>query len=233
MSRISDALKPMEEARLSVDSWVGGFPAEVVEQISCKSGCNHCCKQYVGVSVPEMMYIIRDKIKSPKWLASISATVKEQFEFAQKTKVGEIRSIWFAKSLPCVFRQKAFNDCQVYADRPIVCRSYFVISEPEKCAGPAIQKVQLVNNSPAIIEAWTASKKVAKEFKISCSPYPLPVALVWAVIGYQEGIGTMRRVMNRDPLVRVRSHEEELQVVLSEAPVELPDGVNVLEETNG
>lgn len=95
------------------------------EHITCQKGCSHCCKQLVMVTKPEAERLLILAIE--QGIALDQAQLKRQ-SLADDTG-------WL--QLEIEDRQCPFlgpdNLCQVYDDRPLACRKYFVVSDPDLC----------------------------------------------------------------------------------------------------
>jgi hypothetical protein len=94
---------------------------------SCRMGCAHCCHTTVLVS-PDEVQLLGEKIESGEVKIDMER-LEKQAQFVG----GELDWWKSAKELTrCVFLG-ADNTCQVYADRPISCRKYYVGSPPIDC----------------------------------------------------------------------------------------------------
>lgn len=101
---------------------------------SCKRGCAHCCYQLVGMSVIEAIPIAERVIVTK----DVDLKKRLQVEADHVDTLGGIynadREKFFREHRPCVFL-RSDNDCAIYAERPMACRAYFVVSDPILC-GP-------------------------------------------------------------------------------------------------
>jgi Fe-S-cluster containining protein len=90
--------------------------------VSCSKGCHFCCRQNVHTFRAEAEVIAaycKDKgIEIPK--DYLTEQLKYGWRELAKTEVG-----W------CVFLKN--GECSIYPVRPSACRSYFVVSPPERC----------------------------------------------------------------------------------------------------
>jgi len=125
--------------------------------VSCKKGCNACCHGQVSVTEDEanlLVDLIEDGVKID-W-----SRLWHQAEFKNDSQA-------FLK-LPyslrgCIFLDES-GECQVYEDRPSVCRTNFVVSEPQLCRieEGSENKVRLLNTFAA--DSWVYSLfKVSKQ----------------------------------------------------------------------
>lgn len=201
MGRIRDALKPIEHAHVHVDRWIKEIPNGMQEQIPCKKGCDRCCYQFVVVSVPEAMYMIGELMKwnvGRDWIKEHHKLLNEQAAFCKgytEARLGEFQDKWFEAQKPCFFLERDSHTCKIYDRRPIVCRAHFTLDSAEKCAGPVLQEIKLLQQTPALVEAIAASMLVGKNLRINDSLCPLPIAVIWALVGYHNGIGELRKMM--------------------------------------
>jgi len=98
---------------------------EMVENISCKSGCANCCSLYVEVTDVEAELIVQYLVKKNMLLDE--AKLRRQAFYD--------KSNWFTQSFDdrsCVFLNKD-KTCSIYEARPSACRSMVVISDPKHC----------------------------------------------------------------------------------------------------
>lgn len=200
-ARIINSLGPIGKAHRKVDDWIAKVPEELRKELPCKRGCAHCCHQFILVSVPEAMYMVKDLISTPqgrKWLQAHSQVFNQQAKLINgisERELGAIRNKWFDESTPCAFLDEQTKECVIYQNRPAVCRSYFVKGSPEQCAGPSGHQIAVLDSSASIASIVLASVEVAAEFKISAVPIPLPFAVLWALVGYLSGLGYLRHAM--------------------------------------
>jgi Fe-S-cluster containining protein len=86
--------------------------------VACKAGCDHCCHQSVGVTVPEAL-VIFDHLKrsrsSPE-LQRIAAHISER----HRETLGLSSSERYSPDHPCPFLEA--GRCSIYEVRPLACR---------------------------------------------------------------------------------------------------------------
>ena len=199
--RILDAFGPIEAVHREVDTWIAAMPEDDRTAIPCKKGCAYCCYQFMLVSLPETMYMIKNLIQEPqgrKWLKDHAPVFNQQVQMIngfEESKLESYRAKWFDASTPCAFLDMQTNSCVIYKTRPVICRSYFVNTSPEQCAGPSGTRVAILDNSRLIAKIVIASMQVAAEFKISAALFPLPLAVLWSLVGYLSGLGYMRHAI--------------------------------------
>lgn len=91
------------------------------QKVSCRRGCAFCCRQEISIFKEELEIILE--------------IIKER----------GLKGLNFDNGW-CAFLDKETKDCTIYEDRPIVCRSYFVLSDPKFCdteAQPEYKVTQL------------------------------------------------------------------------------------------
>lgn len=108
------------------------------EKISCSSGCSHCCYYHVDITAVEAkilsQYVTEDMIPKLKAQAAKGNASWLTLEHSQRR---------------CVFLADD-NKCSVYNKRPISCRKYHVVSDPNLCSvEQAAQGVQAAVSMPA------------------------------------------------------------------------------------
>ncbi len=85
---------------------------------------------------------------------------------------------YFDARIPCPFLED--DRCGVYADRPLVCREYNVVTPPELCStlNSEVRTVaRPVDLTMALVEAAESVTEVAPPRAL-----PLPLALEWAEV---------------------------------------------------
>lgn len=83
------------------------------QAVSCRKGCSFCC--FVPLQITEA----EGHILAKHLTEEIVETLKEQKQLDPKAP------------RPCVFLRD--QECSVYQDRPLACRSHLVASPPENC----------------------------------------------------------------------------------------------------
>lgn len=95
-------------------------------KVSCKAGCSMCCYQPVEIKKSEGM-VLFDRIKEDL----------SRFPIHNLKKQAEAKTMGEFYKLPYQLRKCVFlgNDglCQVYDIRPLMCRGYLSVDDPEKC----------------------------------------------------------------------------------------------------
>lgn len=138
--------------------------------ISCKKGCSACCHTQVSVSRDEAdllaVRILEDGIKIDLDLIS------------KQARAGNSSEAWFQQSFndrKCIFLDDDGN-CQVYFDRPSVCRTNYAISNPSACdtSNGHFQSIRLLKTKKADFITMAA-------FNISDEGGVLPLMLVQAI----------------------------------------------------
>jgi Fe-S-cluster containining protein len=205
--RIRDLVKPIQQAHQFVDVFTAEILRNEGERIPCKKGCAACCYQFSALSIPEALFIISEMLQKPHlnlWWESKKPTLFGQYNLMLKLSSNEdtkefqlLRAAWWSKQIPCLFLQND-NTCIIYPFRPATCKGYFIVGEDAShCSGPTLQKVFYTDVRPIVEMVAKASAVVAKELRIPPAVVqPMPNALVSALIGMEEGIGVLRRLIN-------------------------------------
>lgn len=120
------ALEVFKEVDLRVAPVIND-PA-IKDKISCKKGCSACCHTLVGITSDEAHLYAR-KISNGE--------VKIDIELlGLQANIVENPHAWYYlpfKQRRCVFLSLE-GTCQIYDDRPILCRTNYVVSPPEFCS---------------------------------------------------------------------------------------------------
>lgn len=86
--------------------------------VACRSGCDHCCYQAVGVTPPEAL-AIADHVKKTRSVEELGELARRVSGFRQRTS-GLSSAERFSPELPCVFLES--GRCTIYEVRPLSCR---------------------------------------------------------------------------------------------------------------
>lgn len=127
---VAFATMPLKErvakARELVDEAVEGQLKPGFPDITCKKGCAFCCYQRVTGSRAEAQEIL--EYCKENGIQFSRARIKKQ------ARAGSLEE-WL--KLPYETKRCAFlgenNECKIYPIRPLACRSYFSISDPQIC----------------------------------------------------------------------------------------------------
>jgi len=128
------------------------------QRISCTKGCGACCRQLVPIAPVEARRInaVINALPEPRQdeIRTRFATAYQQL--AQTELLTELQAPthwtegqgrvvgmkYFQQNIPCPFLEE--GACSIYADRPIACREYLVMSPAENCAQPTPETIQTV-----------------------------------------------------------------------------------------
>jgi Fe-S-cluster containining protein len=140
----------MRNFNRAFDASIGPLPPAV----SCHKGCSGCCKQITLMTLLEAAYIVATH---PERVRRALPRLREQAAFIDSELGGKdpfgperneaarakLAGKWWARGESCVLLEN--GECSVYAERPFVCRAYFVTSDPVLCGVPETAEVlQLV-----------------------------------------------------------------------------------------
>jgi Fe-S-cluster containining protein len=125
------------------------------QHISCRKGCDACCRQMVPIAPEEAWALAAYLDASP---ASTSTPILDRFERAVETleekglldlldrrhewTAAQLEALdrrYFAAQVPCPFLVD--RECSIHPVRPLVCREYLVTSPAAQCALPEKGKV--------------------------------------------------------------------------------------------
>lgn len=136
------------------------FSHPIVKQFSpCKAGCSGCCHTQVSINEDEAQL-----------LASLVTEGRVKIDYAllqKQMKAGNESKDFYKLSYNdrrCVFLG-ANNLCQVYEDRPSVCRTNAVLGESSQCStvngvaeGQALRLIKTPESDMAIVGSFIAAK---------------------------------------------------------------------------
>lgn len=116
----------------------------VAEHVTCKKGCNACCHTQVSATGDEAELLIE------RIMDGLDVDLKR---LAKQSQAGNLASKWY--QLPYEDRRCIFlNDdgaCKAYNDRPSVCRTNNVFSDPTLCEtrNGQEQSIRILNTEKA------------------------------------------------------------------------------------
>lgn len=125
---------------------VFGHPL-VIKLSPCKNGCTGCCHTQVSVTQDEAYLLatrVKGGIKIDKERLKLQMKAKDSSEEFYKLSYEDRR---------CVFLSEA-GSCQVYEDRPSVCRTNAVLGDASQCDTRETQKplvLVLTENADVVI----------------------------------------------------------------------------------
>ena len=95
------------------------------DEVKCRKGCNHCCRQHVDITHAEakLLHLAAGDIGYP----IDRAKLQRQSQYDYKNWADQP-----AQDRSCVFLTPE-GSCAVYEHRPMACRKYFVLSDPDLC----------------------------------------------------------------------------------------------------
>ena len=94
--------------------------------ITCREGCDYCCYQFVAVAKSEAQHLLK---------VARATGIPIDYDLV-KRQAGVSTEEWMHLPItdqPCVFLDTTTRRCRVYRDRPLACRKYFVVGDPELC----------------------------------------------------------------------------------------------------
>ena len=112
-------------------------------KISCKRGCAHCCYMNVDIWIGEALLLLTTPQKMNWALIERRAAMAESL--ARENRAGQ----WIKRPIDqraCVYLNRK-KRCTIYANRPMACRTYFVVSEPQLCDTRRVGKVKTATNT--------------------------------------------------------------------------------------
>lgn len=128
------------------------------EKISCRAGCDACCRQAVPLAEIEAYQIAElvENLPAPRRAeikARFDAACRRFYELGWFEKLDKCAYLskeerekvvleYFAENVACPFLEA--GSCSIYEARPLACREYLVTSPAENCAAPSMKTVKLV-----------------------------------------------------------------------------------------
>jgi Fe-S-cluster containining protein len=101
--------------------------------ISCKAGCNHCCKQHIVTCLRETRLIY--KYVKDNNIQIDQERLNKQMAFERKygKYTNDLVNDWWGKfeDNQCVFAKD--GNCLIYPVRPLSCRAHYSVGDPVEC----------------------------------------------------------------------------------------------------
>jgi Fe-S-cluster containining protein len=211
---------------------------------SCREGCASCCRQLVPVATLEAARLAElvSELPEPR-----RAEVRERFahvvarmeerglveapaegrarvallldvdddELDAAARWEKVSRRYYAERLDCPFLED--ERCSIYAERPLACREYRVISPPELCAelSPGLQAVPR-----PVFGAEALEHATDQALGRSATLVPLPLALEWAA----RHAGELERPVDGERLFVALTTAIALQQAPATSAADAPNG---------
>ena len=186
------ALPVMQQIVDAAVAAIGEDAATLKQPISCRVGCSACCHHLVPISPIEARNVLDviDSMPAPRReeVHARFAHARRRLEEAGVLEdlanpriwdgggVGSRSEEYFHLGIACPLLEG--GACSIYADRPLICRQYMVVTPAEWCSDPKANKIQ-VPQLP--FDSWETLARTAGEGPEGRNPWiPLVLAPEWA-----------------------------------------------------
>ncbi len=161
-------------------------------EISCQKGCGACCRQLVPIAEIEARRLreLVEAMPEPR-----KSTILARFEDARQrlARVGLLEKLrrprqfrdedvipfgvdYFQQGIACPFLEE--ESCSIYAERPLACREYLVVTPAAHCAAPTVESVSCVK---LVLRTARTIRGLNAEHSAHGEPWvALILALEWA-----------------------------------------------------
>jgi Fe-S-cluster containining protein len=143
---LGDLIAQVDAAHVKADQ----LPEAAQYHVQCTTGCAHaeagCCSLIVLTETTEAEYIVARNRAAvvrayPKLVEHVRRIESELgYEvlemFADREVERRAAAAYHAMRMPCAFLDDA-RRCTIYRDRPLACRTHFVLSDPALCSSEA------------------------------------------------------------------------------------------------
>lgn len=170
------------------------------DEIRCMKGCAHCCRMLVLASPVEMVAALQYALDTDReWVYdTVWPRIVEQNElFSKEFMPTEARGNdaitaqkWFDAQIKCAFL-KDDDTCGIYEYRPVMCRTFVVVSDPENCKPPSDKEVVHIELE-GLPEVMRFYELLAEREDLPWQLAPLPVATNWAAVAMEGGTAFLR-----------------------------------------
>jgi Fe-S-cluster containining protein len=204
-----DLLPAARELTMQVTAVVVDQARAKGREISCKAGCNACCRHFMTISVVEVLSLVdlvaaltpkqqrtihqrfsdavrrleSARLLDPNRLKGLcNMTLDIEGEITRQDAAYEIGKRYFELGIPCPFLEHEL--CSIYPDRPLVCREYHVTSPSENCANVYREKVDSVQPTVHMSRVLSrAANRIAATIPITI---PLVLSFEWAEVNGEQ-----------------------------------------------
>lgn len=153
--------------------------ADVAEQgrtVTCTPGCASCCYHPVMISVLEGIMMYRWLQKRGKWTDKLKAKLKD----AADKQYGAAFEVWLFSMIPCPLLDDK-NLCSAYDVRPLICRSYYAVSDPQLCHPHRLgQGTEIIDRTAVTQSFHDRQAEILRDHRIQFSAMPIGTALLYA-----------------------------------------------------
>ncbi len=135
-----------------------GILNDAAKKQTCGKGCSFCCSRLVVTTRIEALALADYIFSVPglytgdlqKSISTHSAMVKEFLDSIDKPQ--EDHNLWFTRDIPCPFLKD--SACSVYGGRPLSCRMYHSLEDPQNCRRPVrnVKQLQMLLDSDALFQ---------------------------------------------------------------------------------
>lgn len=157
--------------------------------VSCKKGCSSCCKQMVFITIPEALVMVEDLSENSVVWDSFKKRLNKQIAWLEDP--GASVEKWFNEQKECAFLWN--GECRIYENRPAVCRTLLVVSDPIQCTPQATGKIKRIAMRNILTATYRAEKKLMNTTGIGVYMLPLPVSARIAMTIWEEGFSNVRK----------------------------------------
>lgn len=136
---VSPGMSPRKAARRLLPLYkkhVEPWASRASAMASCRRGCAGCCHNLVGATLAEGVLLASRLTEDPALAVDAGAIVsalQRQLKLIGGLDASKSYGYLSAKE-PCAFLDRTSNECRVYEHRPVACRTYYVVSDPEQCS---------------------------------------------------------------------------------------------------
>lgn len=199
VGRMLESVKRYTSFYKTVDAQVQTDIAAANRPVSCKLGCDACCRRVISISVFEAVNLLhafsQDSFRAGR-LNKVWPKVADQMAILQKgTTADDMREL----GTECVFLMD--NQCIVYNWRPCTCRVQTSFSDASQCAIPDAE-IEYLDVSEIATSFTQLSNAIGKDLRVTTVPMPLPVALTFARAAFQDGLYSLRGSLKWAPDTR-------------------------------
>lgn len=174
---VAHATAEIQEARTRISSeFEQELRAMVTEggpMLSCKKGCNNCCRHPVTISIAEGLVLYNWLVERGRWTPSLRKQLKE----TSNNLFGLSFEMWLLSNQPCVFLGTD-GLCQVYTVRPMQCRTAFSVEDASECHPHNLRPGSILGRSEQLAEFGRVEMEAYKKLRVKHWQMPIATALL-------------------------------------------------------
>ena len=169
--------------------------AESKQRITCSTGCSHCCYHPISISITEGITIYRWLVSHGKWTIAL----RDRLRVAADQQMGTPPEILLLAMVPCPLLEG--NKCMSHSARPLICRTYFAVSDTHYCHPHRLgEHTKIVPRTAVVDEFHRSQGALLRKHRLQLLTIPIAVAVLLAerVCSGEVDFGAVDKVLIKE-----------------------------------